>query len=147
MISFKCKCVGSRSCASLGVAPGFPAPPGHLWVLSWCLSLSPSWTVCVRMHTVCLCLCESANERVSQQQTPLSYPLWAKGTRTHTPSIHLAPTFAFFSTHWVDSSLWKRLPEKKQKELRRLGANSIKQPPLTSQWSSLCHLHRPHIHH
>ena len=28
LISFKC--VGSLSYASLGIAPGFPAPPGHL---------------------------------------------------------------------------------------------------------------------
>lgn len=82
IISFKC--VGCLSSASLGKAPGFPAPPGHL--------------VPVTGSQLELCLCVSAEEPASSKHYCL-IRFESRGP-PYTNSVHVAPSP---HTEWISS--------------------------------------------
>lgn len=127
LLSFKCIC--SLSYASLGIAPGFPAPPGHQWVLVPVTGYCPSWSVYFSIVHVFVCvswggaahdepLVPAANTIVLS----MSYPLSHRGTmhahthahtlthsQTHTSGSHL---YLLLHTEWIPPS-WKTLLIKK----------------------------------
>lgn len=97
------KCVGSLSYASLGVAPGFPAPPGHLRVLVPVTGYRPSWSVCFAACTG-LCLCVSAEDPARSKHHCLILFEPRGLIRKHTQTLRLYIWFRPPSSSPVDSS-------------------------------------------
>lgn len=143
-------CVISLSYASLGTAPGFPAPPGHLWVLVPVTGYRPSWSVRFphRARRVCLFVCISwggyahdeplvpaANAIVLSKSYPLSP--WGP-VRTHTNKVYIWLPPPPRSPCEFLSLEKKHYRGKRHEELRGGEENLIKQPPLSIQWSFLC---------
>lgn len=119
------KCVGSLSYASLGVAPGFPAPPGHLRVLVPVTGYRPSWSVCFAARTG-LCLCVSAEDPARSKHHCLILFEPRGLIRKHTQTLRLYIWFRPPSSSPVDSSFWEKNRKtlsikKRQKELRSDG--------------------------